>query len=376
MTAQITAEPRVYGPANPEFSYWQDKALATLPGQRGHDEAVGRLRRHGLEVETEVRSGTPEGRRSSAVLRQVGRYEGRVLSSGTTSGGAFVTPDYMTGAWAPYRTPGKSFTNQTTKLPLPDFGMVVHVPSFTGTTGAGQQTENQGVSETDPTGSDISTPLVLIAGNVPISQQLFDRGGLSGLAFDAILGRQLMLQLNTQIDIYALTQVLANAGTVTDTSFTMAKFYADLALGREILTDSNGVRLAATHVFSTSDQFGFITRQLDSENRPIVTPDSNALVAAADDPSWESWTGVHLPGALRWYTDDNIPALSTNTQILVARPQEIYTFEGDPISYAMPETNAPELSVLVGLRCYIGVVARFPKAVVSISGAAYPLSNL
>jgi hypothetical protein len=370
----VRSEPRLYGPAHPENSFWQDHALRAVPGQRGSSEAAERLTRHSIEVDGEIRAGTREGRRCMEAIREQTRGENRALSSATGSSGAFVTPVYEVDEWAAYRTPVKSFTNQTTNLPLPEYGLSVNLPSFTGTTTVSQQTENSGVSEGDPSGSNLSTTLVTQSGQVTISQQLFDRGGMTGLAFDLIVGQQLMWQLNTQIDTYVVTQALANAGTVIDASYSMANFYADIAKGREQLTDTNGVRMAATHVFSTSDLFGYITRQLDSESRPVVTPDSTALATVADDPDWDSWTGIHLPGALRWYTDDNIPVSGSNTQILVARPQEIYTFDGQHIAFAFPETEATSLSVVVGLRAYVGAVVRFPKAIAAITGNAYPTS--
>ena len=120
----------------------------------------------------------------------------------------------------------------------------------------------------------------------------------------------------------------------------------------------------------------FITRQVDDQHRPIVTPDSSALVAAASDPEWAAWTGIHLPGALRWFSDDNIPASGSNTQIIVARPEEVFTFDGDYYAFSFPETQATTLSVTVGVRSYVGVVVRFPKAIAVISGNAYPTSDV
>ena len=75
-------------------------------------------------------------------------------------------------------------------------------------------------------------------------------------------------------------------------------------------------------------------------------------------------------------SDDNIPAIGADTQILVARPEEIYTFDGQNLAFAYEETAAQNLTVQVGMRTYVGAVARFPKAVASITGTAYPTSNI
>jgi hypothetical protein len=94
-----------------------------------------------------------------------------------------------------------------------------------------------------------------------------------------------------------------------------------------------------------------------------------------NDPAWASWTGVHL-GQMRWHTDDNIPASGVDTQLIVARPEEIFVFDGEQLSFAYPETVAGSLSVIVGLRSYVGVVVRYPKAIASITGSTYPLTLL
>jgi hypothetical protein len=381
----ITSEPRVYGPGSTR-SYFQDVALASVR-EPGSDEAGERLARYGKELEVAITAPTSaaeraEGRRALAIQGEYRREyrrggdqaETRAASSTTIAG--FTTPEYLIADWAAYRSPIPAFRDQTTKLPLPEFGLQVNVPSFAGASTFSTQTEDDGVSETEPTGSNIQTSIVTQAGQVTLSQQLYDRGGLPGLAFDKILVAQMMSQLEASVDSYVLTQALANSASVTDSSaFSFADFLQDVASAREKLSDSVGTRLLATHIFSTSDLFGYVTRQVDSENRPILTPDSGAIVQALamNDPKWNSWTGVHL-GQCRWHADDNIAATSGNTQIIVARPSEVFTFDGDEMSFAYPEPNAQELSVIVGLRAYVGVIVRFPKAIAAISGAAYPTS--
>lgn len=382
MTTVITAEPRTYGPGS-DNSYFQDIALTAqgvnAPGTR---EARTRLAHYDDELHVAIDNPTSEnerkeGRRAAAlsVERRRGNFgvEMRTGASSTSLAG-FTTPIYLTDEFVTYNSPERSFLNQTTKLPLPEYGLQINVPSFTSSSTVAQQTENAGVSEGDPSGANIQDSIITQAGQITISQQLFDRGGMSGLAFDKIASKQLKSQLDAALDLYTLNQVLAGASVISGTSFSMANFYQNIASGREILTDTNGVRLAATHVFSTSDLFSYVTRQVDSQLRPIVTPDSSALIAAANDPEWLSWTGIHLPAALRWHTDDNIPAAGANTQIIVARPQEVFTFQGEPIAFAYPETNAQTLSVLVSLRAYVSVVVRFPHAAAVISGTAYPTS--
>ncbi len=375
--AVITSEPRVYGPGS-ERSYFQDRALS-VTNAPGADEARLALAAYAAELDVERRDRTPEGRRADAVAVEVRRMqsdsEQRAASSSTLAG--FTTPAYLVQYWAAYRSAERSFTDQCTQLDLPPYGVQVNIPSFASTTTFSGQTENSGVSDTDPSGANLQTSLTTQAGRVTISQQLYDRGGMTGDAFDKILLRQMASQLDAQVDSYVLAQSLANAGSVSDSSaFSIANFLADIASAREKLSDTAGTRLLATHLFSTSDLYGYVTRQVDSTtNRPILTPDSGALVLAStlNDAQWNSWTGVHL-GQLRWHTDDNIPASGSDTQIIVARPAEVFVFQGEPISFASPQTNATTLSVVVGLRSYVAAIARFAKSVAVISGSAYPLT--
>jgi hypothetical protein len=94
------------------------------------------------------------------------------------------------------------------------------------------------------------------------------------------------------------------------------------------------------------------------------------------DMSDEAWTGIHMLGQLRWFKDDNIPptASSANTQILVCRPSETLTFDGPPIPYAYPETNANDLQVVLGFRGYTAVIVRHAKSICVITGSTYPVT--
>ena len=382
-------EPRTYGPAHPERSYFDDLAKSVIPGMDSR-AASERLKRHAKEVSVEAARAnrSPEGRRAELAQRDMLREqpkdyaerELRAMSSGSTSGGALVTPTYLVAQWAEFRSPHRSFVDQCTAVPLPEYGLTVYVPSLTSTTSvATQVSENSGLPELGPSGQYLQSSIVSLVGQVTVSQQAYDRGGQPGLAFDQIIGLQLKEQLDAQIDAYVLTQALANAGTVTDTSaFSIANLCSDLTKAREILSDTAGDRLHATHLFTTSDLLGHTSSQLDSSGRPIMTPHFdaqpwNALVAAGD-PKGEGWSGHIMPGGLAWFEDNNIPASGSNTQLIVARPQEIIVFEGEPIPSAYPETEAAGLSVTINLRCYVGAIARFPKSVAVIGGSGYPLT--
>jgi hypothetical protein len=380
--AVVRAEPRIYGSANPENSYFRDLVLSTQYGHPEHGPVEARLKRHGDEVRAEIRLGTAEGRQLHRQYVELvrshnedrSRTELRAMSS---SSATFAAPAYITDLWASYRSPYRAFADQCFPATLPEHGMQVNVPSFTGPSSVTTQSENTAVSETDPTGALLSADLVTKTGQVTLSQQLFDRGGMKGLSFDEILSRQLKEQLDAQIDAYVLAQALATAGTVTDAaSFSLGAFYADLSTAREQSQDTAGNRIRTTHVFSTPDFTGHVLALVDDDHRPIVQPHYDAQpwasLAATGDPKGQAWTGTVLPGGLAWFEDGNIPASGPNTQIVVARPDTVVLFEGEPVPIIFPESYAGTLQVLIGLRSYVAAIARHAAAVQTISGSTYP----
>jgi hypothetical protein len=385
----VRSEPRTYGPAHPERSFFRDLMALGDPVHPDRAGAVERMARHGKEAGIEARSASPEGRRASRAWLEAYRSDDlnssrrnafdeelRAMSSGSTSGGSFVTPTYLVDLFATWRSPYRAFADQCRPVPLPPYGLQVNVPSFTSTTSVGEQTENSGVDIADPSGTYLTAAVVPLVGAVFASQQLYDRGGQDGLSFDTILGLQLKEQLDQQVDSYVLSQALASPGSVTDSSsFSISALYADLSKAREQMQDTAGTRLKGTHAFFTSDLWGHITSQVDDSHRPIILPaftaEPWASLVAAGDPKGEGWAGHVLPSGLAVFEDNSIPASGSDTQIIVARPHEVLMLEGDPIPIAYPETGAATLSVIVGLRAYVATIVRYPKAIQTISGSAY-----
>jgi hypothetical protein len=372
----VRTEPRIYGPGG-EYSFFRDIALAALHGDPGATQARSRLDRHRTEVDGEIRADSNEGRRARAIRDR----ESRAATTSTIAG--FTTPLWLTEQWVEFRSQNRSFVDTTQILPLPSYGMQINVPSFTSSTPSAQQTtETSGVSDSSPSGSAITQSIVTIASEVPISQQLYDQGGMTGLSFDQIVIAQVRNSIDKQVDNYALSQVIAGAGTtITDNSaFSIANFYADVAKARESLADTAGTRLKATHIFSTTDIFSYITRQVDDQHRPIVTPDWAAepwsSLKAMGDSSGDGWLGHILPGDIAWFSDDNTPSLSGNAQFIVSRPNSVLTFESDIVSFAYPENSASTLTVMVGIREYVCVVARYANAHVIITGSAYATTEV
>jgi hypothetical protein len=401
MTDVQIYEPRVYG-LNSPWSFYADAW-----SRKDNPRAEERLARYARELAFEAERGTPEGRRAERIWRSQIRvfdpdehrarataYLGE-LRALTTGGGitataaseaaAFVTPAFLLAAWAPFRGIPRCFADQCHKLPLPAFGMRAYLPYMSSAASASEQTEGSAVSETVP-GTELEAAEVEdVTGQITVTQQLRDRAYSGGGSADVIIGRQLQENLDEKIDRYALNQAINNGKAVTgQATYSTAKLYQDLAKGREQLTDTAGTRLRPTHMFTTSDLYSYASRQVDSSERPIITPQfapGFPVATGADDfddqdkrPVWSRFTGTVMPGGVLWFEDDNIPEYGTTgqTQIIVSAPADaIVLMEDEPILTPFVEAKANELKVILNLRSYVAEITRHASGTAAVTSAAY-----
>jgi hypothetical protein len=430
--AAVVNEPAPYTKKGPH-SWFLDRIAHANPELGGFIAARGnfgdmspqavaeRQGQHERDVRRALLKGDKYGRRIEALLREMHRQEdpslherkyleGRSLwqrqelRTFTTGGGAtasaagggaaaFVAPAFVLSAFAPFRSLGRVFADQCGTAEMPPFGMSIYIPAFTSGTVASQQVEGSGVSDATPTtflqGSQVQT----VSGEVAITQQLHDRGYTGGGSFDLVIAKQLGQQLAEKVDLFCLNQVIAGGAAVSGASSWapatqgIAPLYTDIAKGREVLTDTAGVRLRPTHFFSTSDFYSYTTRQVDATTfRPWVVPSfapGFPIATGADDglqsdqikPKWSRFTGTVLPGGVLWFTDDVIPATGSNTQLIVSAPDEsVVIVEGDPVLSVYPETFATSLTALATLRSYVAVITRHAQGTAVITGNAYTTS--
>jgi hypothetical protein len=224
-----------------------------------------------------------------------------------------------------------------------------YVPFFQMGTVASQQVEGSDVSDATPTTALQGTAVQTVSGEVAITQQLHDRGFTGGGSFDQIIAAQLGQQLAGKVNLLALNTVIAGGAAVSGaSSWTWATqgigpFYQDLARGREVLTDTGGVRLRPTHLFTTSDLYSYVSRQVDATTFrptflaqyapgfPIATGADDGPQSTRDRPKWSRFTGSVLPGGVLWFTDDPIRASGSNTQLIVsALDQSVVLSESTP----------------------------------------------
>ena len=417
--ARVVHEPRTYS-ADGAHSFYADTILARVLAD---ENAQRRLEAHAREVAHEVVRGTSEGRyaertiltrtrtHDEALHREAFEREMNELRSLTTgagvsagsagSGSVFVSPYFLLDQWAPYRGRRRPFADQCISLPMPVFGMHAYIPAFTSPgTSAEKQTEGSAITEGAPQSALEGTEVQTITSRVNITQQFLDRAFGSGGNIDVILGLQMQQQMEEQVDLHVLEQAIKNGSAVTGTSTVwktnsfeeqakgFARFYEDLAAGREKMFDESGTRLRPTHFFTTSDFYSFATKLTDAQGRPILQLTQRPLderrkgAQGADNledvPKWSRFTGTVLPGGVMWFTDDNIPTKTVGTvpnctQLIVSAPDEALVLVEDvvPTLTLMPQTVGNKLEVVVIQRKYAAAITRHAAGSAIINGTAY-----
>ena len=401
---KVVSEARVYGPKS-KWSYFEDLGLRSDLDPMVSAPARERQARYGAELAYEARRGSPEGQRVVRAIREKTRCEredlhreaesraigtdGGISATAAGEAASFVSPYFIELEWAPYRGKARSFADQCHQYPMPEYGLRVYIPYFSSAASASEQVEGAAVSESSPTAALQGATVETVSGQVVVSRQLHERGLTGGGAVDSVIGKQIHQQLDEALDLYVLNQAITNGEAVTGQStYKAANLYQDLALAREKLTDTAGVRLRPTHLFTTSDLYNYATRQVDGSERPIVVPQFAAsfpISTGADGgaqgdkerPKWSRFTGTVLPGGVLWFTDDNVPTYGTTsqTQLVVSAPDEAVTLcESEPILTSFPETDAAHLQVVVNLRQYVCAVTRHAGGTAAITSAAYKAS--
>jgi hypothetical protein len=389
--ARVVHEPRTYSARSPH-SFFSDVVGLAIGDMNVRASAKRRLDRYETELVAEIDRGSAEGRRALRMIREATRqedptahedevrgllHEAETRTAGSTASnsfGSFVTPVYVDEHWQPFSGQNRVFTDQTMLLPMPDYGTVIHVPSFQTAASAGAAIENSAIANVVPTGADLPVNLYTAAGRVVISQQLHDR---SGGAYDIALGKQLNEQLEENVNQYVLQQAIQSAIAVSASAGAtfIESFYGDVASARSKVTDTPGVTSRATHIFTTADLHSYVTRLLGTDQRPIVTPTFMPGQPALRDDEYDKWwgfTGVVLPGTLLWFADTLIPAKAGNTQIVVSNPSTILTWEGTPTLKVYTQGDVgQQLSVTVALSNYVACLQRSPAATAVVTGANY-----
>lgn len=378
--ARVKHEERTYNQRKSqtgESSFFADSYAA----QAGDVQARARLERHANEVRVE---------REATELRAV-------ATSGFASA---VVPQYLTELAAVVLRNGRPTANVCRRLPLPAQGMTLNIPR--GTTGASvtsQATENSAASSTDEVWTNLSVPVVTVAGQQDVSRQSLERGfpGLDELIYLDLAGAY-----HAQIDAQVLNgsgssgQMLGiiNTGSIgAATAFGAAPSATNFQLkvaGQIASVNAAGAQVQPNYIIISPRRWGWLNSLVDSSNRPLVVPSNQgpfnvaALLeaigssSAAGEGSQVSTSVARVVGTLQGMpviVDPNMPtAVGTNNEDIVVVGdfnQAILWEEGDgmPRLLRFEQTTGGSLTTKLVTYGYAAFTAgRYPTAFGKVGG--------
>lgn len=396
-------EPRTYGTKAGEsrHSYYHDLGIMAL-SEYGLDPRIvaastERLNRHAIEVDHEIRKDSQEGRAAVAQFRESRRtsfespadIERQVaeLRSGATSStlAGFQAPVWLQSDFVLYYSNYRALASQCGTFTLPEHGVQLNVPSFTSAAAAGVQSLGEGgpVTASTPTGTALTVPIQAVSGIIFASLQLQERAGPDS-TFDIFVSSLLKESYDAAVDGLCISAVTGATGlnTISDAGpLTNTLLWDDLSLAKQRSYLGAGVGMQPSHAFVPGGVLGFIDQAVDTTNArplwlPTFTQQPFAGLAAKGDPSVRSWTGHEING-LAVFANSNLPAIGSNQQILVGRPDTVMLGEGSFNFQAMPEQqSAINLQVMYQAYAYVAVVVRLGSGWSQISGNAYATSSM
>lgn len=362
-------------------SYFRDLIASATPGDPAAYEAMQRLTEHakvidraGPDLPTEFRAG-PERRAAGAETRvNPNRTDGQ--------GGYFVPPLWLVDEAVTLLRAGRSAADRTNVRPLPPGTDVINLPKVaTGTTVAIQNPDAGAVSSTDLTDTFVTGPVRTVAGQQDIALQLFEQ---SPAGFDEIVFGDLIADYNMKLD----QQVISGAGTsgtvaglyassptavtFTSASPTVPLLYVPLTQG---MSQVAKLRFApADTILMHPSRWYWIVAALDTQNRPLVTPETGGglnSIAVYDAAAAEGVVGAIAGVPI--VIDANMPtgfgAGTNQDRILLGRVKDTYLYEGALRTRALVEILSGTLQVRLQTYNYVACIAnRYPVALAAIDG--------
>jgi len=335
--ARVGREERTYNPGA-DVSF-----IADIVGRSfGDADAAGRLARHMQEERIE---------RPGAESRAIG----------TSALGAIVVPQYLVDLYAPKARAGRKLADMANKHQLPAEGMTATIPLITtGSTAAAQSSQNASVSETNVAETDLTVPVITIAGQQTVSAQAIARGRNT----ESIIVADLVSAYNTKLDSLTingtgssgeyygiLSTTNVNSITYTSGSPTGALAYSAIL---------NAVQTAESATFKTPDlivmhprRWASLLAYVSTNQTLFGVQGAGVLQAGAANGLDYSVPIAGTIAGINVITDGNIPtnANSATNQdtILVLNTSELHLFEDAqaPLMIRAEQTSAASLGVLL-----------------------------
>lgn len=360
-TVRVGAEPDVYRKGG-DHSFFVDAYRAQ---RYGDFHASERIRRHQAMNENGM--------------------EARDAASSAFAG--LVVPQFLTDDYAPVARQGRPFADFIGSRPLPPEGMTLNVPrGNTGTLVNSQTTENAAVAERDMGNTDIVVPVVTIAGQHDMSRQSIDRGRNTDDEVMADLAEAYAAELDRQAINGAGTngEYLGILGTTNVTSITITSA-SGIGQVRQVAGAVSRVHsnrfLPANVIVVHPRRWAYWTQSVDSQGRPIVTPNAHGPQNAFGLGDLVGAKGIvgDLYG-IPVLSDPNVPTTlsfdvtqsATTDPIIVTKATDLRLYEDAPVPRRVrfEETLAGNLTVKIVAFDYSAYTAgRYPTGTVVLSGS-------
>ena len=335
--ARVGREERTYNPGA-DVSF-----IADVVGRSfGDADAAGRLARH-MQEERVERPGV----------------ESRAI--GTSALGAIVVPQYLVDMYAPKARAGRKLADMANKHQLPAEGMTATIPLITtGSTAAAQSSQNASVSSTDIAETDLSVPVITIAGQQVVSAQAIARGRNT----ESIVVADLVSAYNTKLDSLIINGTgssgeyvgIISTTNVNSVTYTAASPTGALAYSAIL----NAVQTAETATFKSPDlivmhprRWASLLAYVSTNQTLFGVQGAGVLQAGAGIAPDYSVPVAGTIAGINVITDGNIPtnANSATNQdtILVLNTSELHLFEDAqaPLMIRAEQTSAASLGVLL-----------------------------
>jgi len=312
------------------------------------------------------------------------KMEKRAVSTSNFAG--LVVPQYLVDLYAPLARAGRPLADVSRKHQLPPQGVSAVLSRITtGTAVAAQTSENTAAVSTDIDDTTLTIDVFTIAGQQSVSKQALQRG----YNIENIVLADLIRAYHTKLDSLIINGTGANGQplglsgittgilvTYTATTGTVAGIYPKIA--DCIQQIQSNVFVSPTHVVMHPRRLGFFLAGLDSQNRPLVVPQTynptNAMGTGAGISQYGANSGYSILG-LPIVTDANITTTAgagTNQDtIFVVDANELHLFEegnGDP-QYVLFEESTGKVAIQIVMYGFGAFTAlRYPNAIAQING--------
>jgi len=349
---QHTAESRVYNATTAARgrSFWRD-LVAFKTGDDATGEARARLNEHADEQRTGLTT--------------------------TGDGASFAPPAYLESLWIEAAVAAKPFVACVPEYEAPR-APTINVPKITAPGAVGVQTELAPVTNVDQTDQFLSTPLTTIAGQQTVSRQLLDQ---SPIDIDSVIFSGLSQSWAQQQDQTALYGTaangeytgIANLPGITQVAWagnTIQEIYTGLTTAIKLHWQNRF--LAPTTVLVHPNTAAEWLAKLDTTDRPLFVPSAQGPFNAAgivDSLNAQGPIGKIL--GLDLVLDPNIGSANGVESVFVFRADDIMFFTSGMKAQVFQDRFADQLAILLSLWSYDGLIARYPNAIIELTGFPY-----